>query len=273
LIRTAGSERTVIGFLWHTICKKGNSDMVRAHWNGAVIAESDDTVVIEGNHYFPADSVNHDYVVPSNTSTVCPWKGRAAYYSIQVDGKLKRDAAWYYPSPSSAASSIAGRVAFWRGVKIEDEGSAGRRRSFLDRFRRTASPDPEAGVDAPPAGANDAPVAGLDDRSFFAALDGRVTIADFWAPWCGPCQRLHPLFDAQAANHATDTLRFVRVNVDASPGVASALNIVSIPTIIVFDPAGQETDREIGVPGNRRLEQLVRSAGSLASATRGRGVA
>ena len=75
--------------------------MVRAHWNGAVIAESDDTVIIEGNHYFPAESVDEQYLVPSTTTTVCPWKGQASYYSVNVDGQLNRDAAWFYPSPSS----------------------------------------------------------------------------------------------------------------------------------------------------------------------------
>ena len=83
--------------------------MVRAHWNGAVIAESDDTVVIDGRHYFPAGSVNEEYLVASDTTTVCPWKGRASYYSVEVEGKLNRDAAWYYASPSTAASSIAGQ--------------------------------------------------------------------------------------------------------------------------------------------------------------------
>jgi thioredoxin len=269
-------ERTSAGFSLHTTFEKGINDMVRAHWNGAVIAESDDTVVIDGNHYFPAGSVNEEYLVTSDTTTVCPWKGRASYYSVEVEGKLKRDAAWYYASPSSAASSIAGRVAFWRGVKIEDEGTAGRRRSLFDRFRRETSVAAAAAIAEHPDDANHVrgvPVADLDDHSFFAALDGHVTIADFWAPWCGPCQQLHPMFDAQAAEYATDVTRFVRVNVDESPGVASAFNIMSIPTIIVFDAHGHEIDREIGVPGRRRLEQLVRGAGLLAQATTGRGAA
>jgi thioredoxin len=250
--------------------------MVRAHWNGAVIAESDDTVVIDGNHYFPAGSVNEEYLVASDTTTVCPWKGRASYYSVEVEGKLNRDAAWFYASPSSAARSVAGRVAFWRGVKIEDEGTAGRRRSLFDRFRRETSVVAAAGIAGRPDDANhvrDVPVVDVDDHSFFAALDGHVTIADFWAPWCAPCRQLHPMFDAQAADYATDGTRFVRVNVDESPGVASAFNIMSIPTIIVFDAHGHEIDREIGVPGRRRLEQLVRSASLLAQATTGRGAA
>lgn len=93
--------------------------MVRATWNGTVIAESDDTVIIEGNHYFPVDSVRPDVLRPSTTTTVCPWKGTASYHTISVDGTENRDAAWFYPHPSTAASAIAGRVAFWRGVKIE----------------------------------------------------------------------------------------------------------------------------------------------------------
>lgn len=103
--------------------------MVRARWNRAVIAESDDTVVIEGNHYFPADSVNEGYLVASNTTTACPWKGTASYYSIDVDGQVNRDAAWYYPTPSSAAKGIEGRIAFWHGVKIEHGEPTTSRRS------------------------------------------------------------------------------------------------------------------------------------------------
>ncbi|MFP5488161.1 MAG: DUF427 domain-containing protein [Acidimicrobiia bacterium] len=93
--------------------------MVRARWNGTVIAESDDTVVVEGNHYFPEGSVDRSLLVASETTTVCPWKGTASYYSVQVDGQVNRDAAWYYPAPKDAASAIAGRIAFWRGVEIE----------------------------------------------------------------------------------------------------------------------------------------------------------
>jgi uncharacterized protein (DUF427 family) len=93
--------------------------MVRALWNGTVIAESDDTVVVEGNHYFPADSVRSDVLRESSKTTVCSWKGTASYHTINVDGQENPDAAWYYPNPKSEASSIAGRVAFWRGVTIE----------------------------------------------------------------------------------------------------------------------------------------------------------
>ena len=92
--------------------------MPKAVWNGAVIAESDDTVVVEGNHYFPAESVKSEYLVGSDTHTVCPWKGAASYFSIKVDGDLNEDAAWYYPETKPAADEIRGRIAFWRGVEV-----------------------------------------------------------------------------------------------------------------------------------------------------------
>lgn len=92
---------------------------VRAIWNGVVIAESDDTVVVEGNHYFPKESVKQEFLLPSDSHTRCFWKGVASYYSINVDGKVNRDAAWYYPAPSPAAAIIKDRIAFWRGVKIK----------------------------------------------------------------------------------------------------------------------------------------------------------
>lgn len=92
---------------------------MKALWNGQVIAESADTVVVEGNHYFPPESVHEEYLVPSDTTTTCYWKGKASYYSVKVDGKVNADAAWYYPHPSDAASQIGGYVAFWRGVTVE----------------------------------------------------------------------------------------------------------------------------------------------------------
>jgi uncharacterized protein (DUF427 family) len=91
---------------------------MKATWNGAVLAESDDTVVVEGNHYFPVESLNQEYFTASDTHTVCPWKGTASYYSVAVDGKVNADAPWYYPEPSAAASEIKGHVAFWRGVVV-----------------------------------------------------------------------------------------------------------------------------------------------------------
>lgn len=91
---------------------------MKAIWNDKVIAESDATVVVENNHYFPKDSVNPAYLRPCGTQTTCPWKGLASYYTLEVDGKQNPDAAWYYPDPKPAAANIAGYVAFWKGVKI-----------------------------------------------------------------------------------------------------------------------------------------------------------
>lgn len=93
--------------------------MPKAIWNDEVIAESDDTVVIEGNHYFPLASVREDVLVPSETHTVCPWKGRASYYSLRADGTTAPDAAWFYPDPKPHASAVRDRVAFRGGVLIE----------------------------------------------------------------------------------------------------------------------------------------------------------
>jgi uncharacterized protein (DUF427 family) len=93
--------------------------MARATWNGTVIAESDNTVVVEGNHYFPKDSVRADVLTTSQTHSVCPWKGTASYYSVVVDGQTNPDAAWYYPTPKDAAAEITDHIAFWHGVKIE----------------------------------------------------------------------------------------------------------------------------------------------------------
>lgn len=92
--------------------------MPRAIWNGTVLAESDDTVVVEGNHYFAPDSVRWEYFQDSPTTSRCPWKGQAHYYTVAVEGRTNPDAAWYYPEPSEAARGIKGRVAFWRGVKV-----------------------------------------------------------------------------------------------------------------------------------------------------------
>lgn len=93
--------------------------MAKAIWNGAVIAESSDGVVVEGNYYFPADAVKKEYLQDSTTNSVCPWKGTASYYNVVVDGQVNANAAWYYPDPKPAAAEIKGRIAFWRGVKVE----------------------------------------------------------------------------------------------------------------------------------------------------------
>jgi uncharacterized protein (DUF427 family) len=93
---------------------------IRATWNGTVLAESERTVMVEGNHYFPEDDVRAEYFVPSDTQTVCPWKGTASYRSVVVDGARNEDAAWYYPTPKDAAAEITDRVAFWKGVTVEE---------------------------------------------------------------------------------------------------------------------------------------------------------
>ena len=93
--------------------------MIKASWNGKVIAESDRTEIVEGNHYFPAEALHKEFFRSSETHSVCPWKGVASYYSIEVDGKENPDAAWYYPDPKPAARNVAGRVAFWKGVRVE----------------------------------------------------------------------------------------------------------------------------------------------------------
>lgn len=92
--------------------------MVKAVWNGEVIADSDDTIVVEGNHYFPRDAVRADVLKPSDTTSTCPWKGLAHYHSLEVAGATNADAAWYYPEPKSAAAEIRDRIAFWKGVEI-----------------------------------------------------------------------------------------------------------------------------------------------------------
>ena len=93
--------------------------MTTARWNGAVIAQSDATIVVEGNHYFPPDTVRPAHLRASATHTTCGWKGIASYYDVVVGEEVNRDAAWYYPAPKDAATNIAGYVAFWRGVTVE----------------------------------------------------------------------------------------------------------------------------------------------------------
>jgi uncharacterized protein (DUF427 family) len=93
--------------------------MPKATWKGAVLAESDECVVVEGNQYFPSAAVRREHLRPSATHTTCPWKGVASYYDVVVDGEVNRDAAWYYEEPKAAAAEIRGRIAFWRGVRVE----------------------------------------------------------------------------------------------------------------------------------------------------------
>ncbi len=92
---------------------------MKAIWQDTVIADSDDTVVVEGNHYFPIAAVNRSYLVESPTTSACPWKGKARYFTLEVNGERNADAAWYYPEPKEAAAEIRDRVAFWRGVRVE----------------------------------------------------------------------------------------------------------------------------------------------------------
>ena len=93
---------------------------MKATWNGAILAESNDTIVVEGNHYCPPDSINREYFRESDTQSTCPWKGLASYHDIVVDGKVNKDAAWYYAAPKEAARQITGHVAFWRGVQVAE---------------------------------------------------------------------------------------------------------------------------------------------------------
>jgi len=93
--------------------------MARAIWNGQVIAESERCELVEGNYYFPPEAVKRELLSPSETHTACEWKGIASYYDVVVEGRVNRDAAWYYPDPKPAAENIAGHVAFWKGVKVE----------------------------------------------------------------------------------------------------------------------------------------------------------
>ena len=93
--------------------------MAKAIWNGAVVAESDNCEIVEGNYYFPPDTIKAEYFQPSNTHTICSWKGEASYYTLKVNGQDNKDAAWYYPDPKPKAQNIKGYIAFWRGVKVE----------------------------------------------------------------------------------------------------------------------------------------------------------
>ncbi|MBL6924655.1 MAG: thioredoxin fold domain-containing protein [Acidimicrobiia bacterium] len=135
--------------------------------------------------------------------------------------------------------------------------------SVFARFRRNnrsedQAPDSEAHT-------GPAPVSDLTDGDFFDSLDGHATIIDFWAPWCGPCKVLHPVFDELAHVHAGDGLNFARLNVDESRMVAPALGIMSIPTIMLCDLKGNEVDRLVGMPDRRRLEDLIARAKGLSA--------
>jgi uncharacterized protein (DUF427 family) len=96
----------------------GVKKMATATWNGQIIAESDETEIVEGNHYFPPHTIRSEFFQPSDASSVCPWKGTASYYDVVVDGEVNKGAAWFYPDPKPAASNIKDHVAFWRGVTV-----------------------------------------------------------------------------------------------------------------------------------------------------------
>ena len=109
--------------------------MPKAIWNDAILAESNDTVMVEGNHYFPPDSISWEYLRASTTHTTCPSKGEASNYDVLVGDEINKDAAWYYAQPSAAASQIKDRVAFWHGVRVEKNGGAVEENSFFQRMR------------------------------------------------------------------------------------------------------------------------------------------
>ena len=109
--------------------------MPKAIWNGAILAESDNTKVVEGNHYFPPDSINWEYFQESSYATTCPWKGVAGYYDVEVEGQVNRNAAWCYEQPSNAAQQIKDHVAFWHGVKVVKDSSGNGESDLTGRFR------------------------------------------------------------------------------------------------------------------------------------------
>lgn len=155
-------------------------------------------------------------------------------------------------------------------VREDQNGTAEERPSFFARLRRF-TPEPSS-IDCSEPSHESNPVTELDDLSFFDVLTECVTIVDFSAPWCRPCKILEPRFAELARSHAINPrLQFVRVNVDECPGVASAFDVMSIPTLVVFDQSGREIDREVGLPGKRRLAQLARSAESTANELNERG--
>jgi uncharacterized protein (DUF427 family) len=110
-----------LAVFWNVFhCVQGEFRMAKATWMGAVLADSTETHVVEGNHYFPAESIDKQYFKASDSTSQCPWKGEASYYNVEVEGKVNVDAAWFYPNPKDAAKQIKHHVAFWKGVEIVD---------------------------------------------------------------------------------------------------------------------------------------------------------
>ena len=169
--------------------------------------------------------------------------------------------------------------ALWSGAAIaEFDDTDGRRRSGegpFDRLRkRRPAPAQRVETSAPASAMSDLTlVVDLDDHTFFGSIEGRPSIVDFWAPWCAPCKAFHPEFERSAAGHAGRAVQFARVNVDAAGGVATAFQVMSIPTVIVLDHLGREIDRQVGVPGRRRLDEMIRQAENIGAAADNRGLA
>jgi thioredoxin len=233
-----------------------------AVWNGAVIAQSDDVVVVDGYHYFPMSALDPRYVVPSTHTSRCYWKGTASYFSIVVDGKENRDAAWYYPSPSEAAAVVTDRVGFWRGVKVvsgaepDDPGASTTRPGLLERLRGRPGRSGRSARGQVAAG-EVSHVEDIDDDSFLAATADGWTLVDFSAPWCGPCRSFQPVFERAARDHAGHGVRFGRLDVDRSPRAAATVGIQSVPTLVLFDPDGNEVRRIVGMPSAASLDELI----------------
>ncbi len=104
--------------LFYEYTMEATGEVMKAIWNGQLLAESSDTILVEGNHYFPINAINSEYFKPSDYRTTCIWKGKASYYSIEVDGHINPDSAWFYPEPKKRAANIKDRVAFWKGIEV-----------------------------------------------------------------------------------------------------------------------------------------------------------
>jgi thioredoxin len=241
----------------------------QAIWKNTIIAESDRTVVVEGNHYFPADSMRFEYLEPSDTHTRCAWKGTASYHDVVVDGARNRDAAWHYPNPSDAAQRIAGHIAFWRGVKVRprrsetDGAEVATSDGWLRRFLRSSARSRSSirAVNQESVMTNPATITDADFDEQVRRTD-RPVLVDFWAAWCAPCRAMEPIVHALAEGYG-QRVTIAKVDVDANPRTAGKLGIRSIPTMILFDH-GEPVQRLVGVQQRELLEGLL--DGVLASA-------